>query len=140
MEQVDRQRKVTSQADHVSSRSNRHYFRNKNQQNKMKTMKNKNQVRQGDVLIERIENIPTDAKKESGRVILAHGEVTGHAHEIDMKDAEAWKRGGETVAVKVKRRTNVKHQEHAPAPLKRGAHRVIRQREYSPEALRPVAD
>lgn len=49
-------------------------------------MKNKNksaQYRQGDVLIERISRLPpalTKTKTENGKVILAHGEVTGHHH------------------------------------------------------------
>ena len=47
-------------------------------------MKNKKQFRQGDVLIERVGELPKKLKKQEkqNRVILAHGEVTGHAHEI----------------------------------------------------------
>jgi hypothetical protein len=105
-------------------------------------MKNKikTQFRQGDVLIESVTGLPDDAKKVSGRVILAHGEATGHAHEIDEDSAEAWKRDAQTVAVRVKKLTEVKHQEHAPIPVKRGNYRITRQREYSPEAIRNVAD
>jgi len=107
-------------------------------------MKNKikTQFRQGDVLIERVDVVPESATKQKPgeRVILAHGEVTGHAHEIDCDDAEAWKSGAETVAVAVKRPTELRHQEHAQIPLKRGTYRVVRQREYSPEAIRNVAD
>ena len=42
-------------------------------------------VRQGDVLALGVEAIPEDAKpvtRDRGRVILAYGEVTGHAHAI----------------------------------------------------------
>jgi hypothetical protein len=45
--------------------------------------KNQVQYRQGDVMIERVPSLPTGLKKvarENGRVILAHGDVTGHAH------------------------------------------------------------
>jgi hypothetical protein len=101
-------------------------------------MKNKNQFRQGDVLIERVATIPQTAVKQKGRVILAHGEATGHAHEIH-EHGEAWK-DSEVLIVKTKKRSAVKHQEHAPIPLKRGSYRVTRQREYSPEAIRNVAD
>ena len=39
---------------------------------------------QGDVIIEKIDEIPTNAvKKEVVRVVLAEGESTGHAHVID---------------------------------------------------------
>lgn len=41
------------------------------------------QYRQGDVLLERIDRRPKDLKqqdRDKGRVILAYGETTGHAH------------------------------------------------------------
>lgn len=101
-------------------------------------MKNK-MFRQGDVLIERIAKLPQASQKQNGRVILAHGEATGHAHEIDMDAADAWK-NGEALTVRVKQSSAVKHQEHAPIPLKRGNYKITRQREYSPEAIRNVAD
>lgn len=47
-------------------------------------------VRQGDVLIVATDHIPTGAKvlpREDGRLVLAHGEVTGHAHVVDSPDA-----------------------------------------------------
>jgi len=52
----------------------------------MKTFKN--QARQGDIFIKRVPALPTDLAelpREGGRVILAHGEVTGHAHAISSK-------------------------------------------------------
>lgn len=91
------------------------------------------------MLIESVANIPTGATKQSGRVILAHGEVTGHAHEIDIDSADLWKHA-EAVFVRVKRPTQLRHQEHAPIKVGVGALRVTRQREYSPEAIRNVAD
>src|SRR5262245_35121822 len=48
------------------------------------------QVRQGDVLIVSVDRIPDTAspvKRERGRVVLAHGELTGHCHAI--KDQRA---------------------------------------------------
>lgn len=47
--------------------------------------------RQGDVLIERIDSVPDDAQPvplEDGRIVLAHGEVTGHAHAIKSRHAD----------------------------------------------------
>lgn len=42
--------------------------------------------RQGDVLIERVASIPktktTPIARDNGRVVLAYGEVTGHAHAL----------------------------------------------------------
>lgn len=98
------------------------------------------QARQGDVLIESTNALPALAKRAKGRVVLAEGEATGHAHEIDQDAGEAWKEHGQTVAVVATRPTQVKHQEHAPIELAPGKYKVTRQREYSPEAIRNVAD
>src|SRR3954453_10783779 len=41
--------------------------------------------RQGDVLIARIDEVPEDLEavpRDKGRVVLAYGEVTGHAHAV----------------------------------------------------------
>jgi hypothetical protein len=46
--------------------------------------------RQGDVLIIPVESIPERLDpigREDGRVVLAHGEVTGHAHVIKAEQA-----------------------------------------------------
>jgi hypothetical protein len=54
-------------------------------------MKNK-QYRQGDVMIERVSEIPKEAKKlPVGRVILAYGEVTGHHHSFAANEVESFK-------------------------------------------------
>lgn len=98
--------------------------------------------RQGDVLIERVGRIPKDAVKspaENGRIILAHGEATGHHHSLDIADADWWKTADEQF-IEVKKPAEVVHQEHAPIALEPGKYRVKRQREYSPEAIRNVAD
>jgi hypothetical protein len=98
--------------------------------------------RQGDVLIERIETIPKAAVKFvpiGGRIILAHGEATGHHHSVDADAADWWKTDGQTF-LDVSAPTEVVHQEHAPIALAPGKYRVRRQREYSPEAIRNVAD
>lgn len=98
--------------------------------------------RQGDVLIERISKIPKSAKQQTpeGRIILAHGEATGHHHSIDAEAADWWKEDGGDQFIDVKTQSSVVHQEHAPIALPPGNYRVRRQREYSPEAIRNVAD
>jgi hypothetical protein len=104
--------------------------------------------RQGDVLIIPVASIPANTKpvlRENGRVILAHGEVTGHHHSIvddqvelvTSEDAEAlrtWLRitTDEPVALT--------HQEHDTILLPPGQFEVRRQREYSPEAPTWVQD
>lgn len=106
------------------------------------TMRVKKQYRQGDVFIERVKEIPAGAtrqKPEAGRIILAHGEATGHHHSLEADAADWWK-AGEEQFLEVQRATEVVHQEHAPVQLPAGIYRVRRQREYSPEAIRNVAD
>lgn len=96
-------------------------------------------IRQGDVLIQRIDSPRPTGKplaRESGRVVLAHGEVTGHAHAIRSKSAKLFS-GGKLVASKP---AVIEHEEHDPITLPAGVYQVTRQREYAPEAIRTVAD
>src|SRR5687767_12825099 len=92
--------------------------------------------RQGDVLvIATDEAIPTGAKKakrEGGRVVLAHGEVTGHAHAILDREVELYKTDTDTTAdaadawLKVQRAEGAAlvHEEHATIHLPEGTYRV----------------
>ena len=103
------------------------------------------QYRQGDVFIERVAKLPPALKKqarEGGRVILAHGDVTGHSHAISDKGATLYasKESGATYLQVVKEPANLTHDEHATIVLKPGVYRVTRQREYHPDAIRNVAD
>lgn len=95
--------------------------------------------RQGDVLlvpVARVEGRKSPSKK---RIVLAEGEVTGHAHSVSAKDAELFVSEVETY-LRVRSETDVTHQEHSPITLPPGSYKVVRQREYSPEAIRNVSD
>jgi hypothetical protein len=106
--------------------------------------------RQGDILILPIdeEQIPRNVRDLApaprdgrGRMVLALGEATGHAHAIAapgdllvdpdplVPDHLRLPSGGLLV-----------HEEHGSIPLPKGWFRVIRQREYIPGAVRVVAD
>jgi hypothetical protein len=108
----------------------------------MKIKRIKGQYRQGDVLIEEVpmREIQGTKQPDGQRIVLAQGEVTGHDHAIEADTADWWK--DETQQFTVPRKpVAVQHQEHAPIPLKQEqAYRVKGQREYSPEAIRPVKD
>lgn len=96
--------------------------------------------RQGDVLIVRCDTFELSASarplpREEGRVVLAHGELTGHAHAISESDVEFYEQDGNTY-IRVPREAVVQHEEHQPIPLSSGTYHVIRQREYVP-GLRP---
>ena len=102
--------------------------------------------RQGDVLIIPVKSIPKAVEvveREAGRVVLAHGEVTGHAHAIKDKRAALFRdpklaaifmhvSGDEAVALE--------HDEHETINVPPGDYQIVRQVEYSPAEIRNVAD
>jgi hypothetical protein len=102
--------------------------------------------RQGDVLIIPVESIPTTLQpidRDAGRIILAHGEVTGHAHAIKAEGAALFrdpKLMAVFLTVTADAPVALEHDEHSMIMLPPGNYRVIRQREYSPEEIRNVAD
>lgn len=101
------------------------------------------QYRQGDVFITRVQKIPADAKaaaRDSGRIVLAYGEATGHAHAVLDEDVRLLATGDRRFLEVGDKGATVKHEEHAPVSLPPGKYEVIRQREYSPEEIRNVAD
>jgi hypothetical protein len=118
--------------------------------------------RQGDVYIRKMAALPTAVKlikREGGRIVLAHGEVTGHAHAIadkhvqhfrddsitDVKSEDRVKlRAGGALAFTYllieDKPATLRHEEHGPITLPPGSYEVRRQREYTPDAIRNVAD
>lgn len=96
--------------------------------------------RHGDLLIENADCVPRDARRLQ-HLVLAEGELTGHAHRIAEKDSAELHQAtlGLFLRVTADRATLV-HQEHGPISLTRGVYRVWRQREYSPAEIRVVRD
>ena len=106
-----------------------------------------NMFRQGDVLLVQVDEIPSDATpcKVEGDVILAYGEVTGHAHRLEAGTVKPLAKGGvwEPTAerfIQVLEGAVLRHEEHGSIPIPKGRYRVVQQREYSPEEIRNVAD
>lgn len=106
------------------------------------------QARQGDVWIEAVDTIPVDASEVSstfGRVVLAYGEVTGHAHQILVAPSDPHVREYSTAEsaerfLRVTSSASLVHEEHATVTLPPGEYRTFIQREYSPDAIRQVVD
>jgi hypothetical protein len=93
--------------------------------------------RQGDVLLVPVDEAPprcTPVLREAGRLVLAHGEVTGHAHVITDPAAELVSReqAEELFLLVYGDDAVLEHEEHDPIAIPPGAYRVIRQREYAP--------
>lgn len=125
-------------------------------------------MRQGELLIP-VSAIPDDARclQVSGRIVLAEGEATGHAHTIhaihadaelyempDSRRAEPGSLGlpepGFTRYLRVIASDDLQnptqvgailtHQEHGQIAVAPGDYRIRRQAEYTPERIRFVAD
>lgn len=102
-------------------------------------------VRQGDVLVIAAARIPAGAvpvARDHGRVVLAYGEVTGHAHAIAGREATLLEHGPERF-LRVTAAVTLDHEEHAAIDLPPGEYRVVIQREYVPgpvPASRRVVD
>lgn len=102
----------------------------------------KNQYRQGDVLIEKMEAIPENAipvKEVAGRFILAEGEATGHHHAISARGAQMLSAGDE-LWLKLDQASVVHHEEHGAIALEPGIYRVRRQVETWLDEVRQVRD
>lgn len=100
--------------------------------------------RQGDVLIRKVASIPKGVKPielDKGRIVLAYGEVTGHAHAIVDPNA-AFVINSETQQryLECKAPVELKHEEHSKIELPAGNYEIVQQKEYTPMGLRNVAD
>ena len=109
--------------------------------------------RQGDVLIvpvsrNAITGNRTTVPRDNGRVVLAYGEVTGHAHAIADLGAELIRLENGEEFLLTENGVSLKHEEHGIIPLSKdtwidpdqGTYRIVHQREYTPQGLRNVQD
>jgi hypothetical protein len=104
--------------------------------------------RQGDVLVMPMpkEELPGGLvqapRDRRNRMVLALGEATGHAHVITGERVSMLcpPDDPERLFLLIEGYGRLGHEEHGPIALSPGAYRVIRQREYFPGAIRPVAD
>jgi hypothetical protein len=106
--------------------------------------------RQGDILLlpvpedavpQEVRDLPPAPRDGRGRMVLALGEATGHAHAVRAPGVLL--RAADPLApdhLHLPSGGRLVHEEHATISLPKGWFRVIRQREYVPGAVRVVAD
>lgn len=102
----------------------------------------KQMYRQGDVLVVAVDRVPDAARevdRDQGRVILAYGEVTGHAHAI-LEPTTVKLADGIAEYLSAPKGATIQHEEHSAIELPPGDYKIVHQREYSPEAIRNVRD
>ncbi len=105
------------------------------------------QYRQGDVLLVPCDAVPPGAREQApdeGRIVLAYGEVSGHAHALPGDRARLFREDGTGQAflyVPGTAPAALTHEEHGALHVAPGTYRVVRQREYMPsEPPRLIAD
>ena len=97
-------------------------------------------LRQGDVLLVRIDDLPSgmdevapERRGDRLKYVLAHGEATGHAHAImSVTEPVTLRRHREQGLFLVVQGAGaeLRHEEHRPLPVPPGNYRIARQRTY----------
>jgi hypothetical protein len=101
-------------------------------------------IRQGDVSLIKVSSVPSAAvevKSEETRVVLAYGEVTGHAHAIyeNTDQVKLWA-VGKVKYLEVMATVMLRHEEHTHAEISPGIYKLPVQVEYTPQELRVTRD
>lgn len=104
--------------------------------------------RQGDVMIRRVKKLDKAVSKDLKQAkqgVLAYGEVTGHAHRLisegGLMVAETVENNRPLVtSFSLEQDGKLVHEEHETVELPAGDYVVVRQREYTPQEIRRVAD
>lgn len=120
-----------------------------------------NHIRQGDVLLLPVLKLPagcTEVPLDNGRIVLAYGEVTGHAHaiadhrvtpadtraveiaEAAIARARLWRAPTGERYLEVREAVTLRHEEHTAHPIPPGVYKLPVQVEYTPAELRRVED
>lgn len=104
-------------------------------------------IRQGDVALVRVKAIPEGAIEQpvkDNKVILALGEATGHHHRFEFLDqsysVKLYIAAGGARYLDVSAPADLLHEEHSTARVPAGKWLLPVQVEYTPAALRQVAD
>jgi hypothetical protein len=104
---------------------------------------NRDMYRQGDVLLVKADQLPDAAEAlplDDERIVLAWGELTGHAHAVAATAAQMYADGDVRYLKVHEAGANLVHEEHSTINLSPGVYRVVHQREYVPNSSRLVLD
>lgn len=95
--------------------------------------------RHGDVqIVCKVDRLPGDAKLLVGRKELAFGEMTGHAHRVDV--GELFESNNGNLYLKVDKLAKLSHEEHKTITLDPGIYRIAVKRQYTPDGWEAVRD
>jgi hypothetical protein len=110
-------------------------------------MKTYSTIRQGDVALIQVNEIPKDAveqKTDGNKVILAYGERTGHCHRFEFLDQtqniKLYVAHSGARYLDVSAPADLLHEEHSTARVPAGKWLLPVQVEYTPQELRRVQD
>lgn len=94
-------------------------------------------IRQGDVLLEKIDKEPEGFYKVRENNVVAYGEVTGHSHRLTDGVTKEYVEG---LVLSAFEGSQLVHDEHDPIDLDPGFYAVTIQREYTAGDVRRVLD
>lgn len=101
----------------------------------MKTIPN--QARQGDVMLQPVDSMPPDAIEQpldGKRLVLMHGEVTGHAHAFyDTRHVRVLQTPRKERYLRVVETSLLRHEEHTEVKVPPGLYRLPTQTEWTDE-------
>ena len=96
----------------------------------MEAKRMKKVAQQGDVVIKKVTGIDTATLKRLDHLVLAEGEVTGHAHRVVGGAATLYEDKGGGMVLDVTKEATVTHEEHGHITLAPGKYKVGRIKEY----------
>lgn len=104
------------------------------------------QIRQGDILLQAVDKTPPAGLELKTSVVMAEGELTGHAHRVIADRVVEWEENGQRyIHVPGKNPGSLVHEDHDPIPTPVVApnttYRIVPQQEWDlSDQWKPVVD
>ncbi len=102
----------------------------------------KENYRHGDVILKRVEKIPSGATKleTKGNLVLAEGENTGHSHKFPSGVGHLFKYDNRLYLEITSKQAKINHEEHGPGKVAPGCYEVLIQNEWQEDGWTKVID